>query len=102
VPAGWLTFAEGAVYSAYDIPERMGGIDVTTDQQMAGLLMKLVAGGFLWMVIAFRFFQWAARFSDTDRATDQAGPVHDLTWEQVEAEFERHPAPAEPAEPTGT
>ena len=96
VPAGWLTFAEGAVYSAYDIPERMFDVSVATDQQMAGLLMKLVAGGFLWMVIALRFFQWAARFSDADKAVDQAGPATDLTWDAVEREFEKHPAPAEP------
>ena len=130
VPAGWMTFAEGAIYSSYDIPQRMFGMSVTTDQQMAGLLMKLVAGGFLWVVITLRFFQWAARFSDTDKASEQAGPAHelawadgpdaegealapatpadtadavepvtvpdgDLTWDHVEREFERHPAPKE-------
>jgi putative membrane protein len=97
VPAGWLTFAEGAVYSAYDIPQRLWGIGVTTDQQAAGLIMKLVGGGFLWLIITLRFFQWAARFADSDRAADQAGPPHELTWDQVEREFERHPAPTEPA-----
>jgi putative membrane protein len=96
VPAGWLTFAEGAVYSAYDIPQRLW-MDVTTDQQAAGLIMKLAGGGFLWVIITVRFFQWAAKFSDTDRAADQAGPAHELTWEQIEREFERHPAPTEPA-----
>ncbi len=29
VPAAWLTFAEGVVYSAYDIPERLWGISAT-------------------------------------------------------------------------
>jgi len=99
VPAGWLTFAEGTVYSAYDVAERMGGLSVASDQQMAGLLMKLVAGGFLWVVIAVRFFQWAKHFEDGDRAVDQVAPPHELTWETVEAEFEKHPAPAEPVEP---
>jgi putative membrane protein len=96
VPAGWLTFAEGAVYSAYDIPARLWGLDVTEDQQVAGLIMKLVGGGFLWIVITVRFFQWAARFADSDRAADQAGPPTELTWDQVEREFDRHPAPTEP------
>jgi putative membrane protein len=96
VPAAWLTFAEGSVYSAYDIPQRLGDISVTTDQQAAGLIMKLVGGGFLWLVITIRFFQWASRFSDTDKAVDQAGPVHDLTWADVEREFEKHPPPPEP------
>ncbi|HYZ98039.1 MAG TPA: cytochrome c oxidase assembly protein, partial [Acidimicrobiales bacterium] len=68
VPAAWLTFAEGSVYAAYDVPQRLWGLTVTTDQQVAGLIMKLVAGGFLWLIIAVRFFQWASKFSDTDRA----------------------------------
>jgi putative membrane protein len=96
VPAAWLTFAEGSVYSAYDIPQRLGDIPVTTDQQAAGLIMKLVGGGFLWLIITIRFFQWASKFSDTDKAIDQAGPAHDLTWADVEREFEEHPPPPEP------
>jgi putative membrane protein len=96
VPAAWLTFAEGSVYSVYDIPQRLGGISVTTDQQAAGLIMKLVGGGFLWLIITIRFFQWASKFSDTDKAIDQAGPAHDLTWADVEREFEEHPPPPEP------
>jgi putative membrane protein len=99
VPAAWLTFAEGSVYSAYDIPQRLGDISVTTDQQAAGLIMKLVGGGFLWLIITIRFFQWASRFSDTDKAIDQAGPAHDLTWSDVEREFEQHPPPPEPRVP---
>jgi putative membrane protein len=99
VPAAWLTFAEGSVYSAYDIPQRLGDISVTTDQQAAGLIMKLVGGGFLWLIITIRFFQWASRFSDTDKAIDQAGPAHDLTWADVEREFEEHPPPPEPRVP---
>ena len=59
VPAAWLTFADGVVYSAYDIPARLWDVSVTTDQQTAGLLMKLGAGGFLWVIITLRFFQWA-------------------------------------------
>jgi putative membrane protein len=100
VPAGWFTFAEGAVYTAYDIPERLGGISVTHDQQAAGLIMKLLGGGFLWVVITTRFFQWAARFSDTDRADEQAGPPTELTWDDVARQFEEHPAPPEPAAPS--
>jgi putative membrane protein len=96
VPAAWLTFAEGSVYSAYDIPQRLGDISVTTDQQAAGLVMKLVGGGFLWLIITIRFFQWASKFSDTDRAVDQAGPAHDLTWADVEREFETNPPPPDP------
>jgi putative membrane protein len=96
VPAAWLTFAEGSIYSSYDIPQRLWDISVTSDQQAAGLIMKLVGGSYLWLIITIRFFQWASKFSDTDKAVDQAGPVHDLTWDDVQREFEQHPAPPEP------
>ncbi|MDD9369553.1 MAG: cytochrome c oxidase assembly protein [Acidimicrobiales bacterium] len=97
VPAGWLTFAEGAIYSAYEVPDRMFGLTITEDQQMAGVIMKLVGGGFLWIIITLRFFQWAAKFTDSDKAVDQAGPPTDLTWADVEREFDRHPPAPEPS-----
>jgi putative membrane protein len=97
VPAGWLTFAEGSIYSAYDVPDRLWGLTITEDQQMAGVIMKLVGGGFLWVVITTRFFQRAAKFSDSDKAVDQAGPATDLTWADVEREFDTHPPAPEPA-----
>ena len=75
----------------------MFGLTITDDQQMAGVIMKLVGGGFLWLVITIRFFQWAAKFSDTDKAVDQAGPPHDLTWDDVEREFDQHPPAARAA-----
>src|SRR4029079_15119740 len=40
IPAAWLTFADGAVYKAYLKPERLWGISVVTDQQLAGGIMK--------------------------------------------------------------
>ena len=72
------------------------GHRVTDDQQLAGVIMKLVGGGFLWVIITLRFFQWAGRFSDSDKAADQAGPPTDLTWADVEREFDRHPPAPEP------
>ena len=51
VPAGWLTFADGAVYKAYDRPVRLWGISVTTDQQLAGAIMKTGGSIFLWTII---------------------------------------------------
>jgi putative membrane protein len=100
VPAAWLTFAEGAIYSAYDVPDRLWALTVTDDQQMAGVIMKLVGGGFLWVVITTRFFQWASKFSDTDKAIDQAGPPTDLTWADVQREFDRHPPAPDGTSPT--
>ena len=61
VPAGFLTFAGGSLYDAYDHSVRLWGIGITTDQQLAGLVMKLIGGIYLWVWIATRFFQWSRR-----------------------------------------
>jgi len=88
VPGAWLTFADGAVYSVYDVPARLWGISVTSDQQAAGLIMKLVGGSYLWVLITLIFFRWANR----QQAVRTSGAV--LTWEQVRQEFDEHPAPS--------
>ena len=95
VPGAWLTFADGAVYSAYDIPDRLWGLSVTSDQQVAGLIMKLGAGSFLWLLITIIFFRWA---NDQDKlsGSPSPSPTATLTYDEVEREFREHPAP--PAE----
>lgn len=70
LPAAWLTFAEGTVYKSYDVPVRVFGWDVATDQQLAGAIMKLGGGVFLWAIVVFIFFK---RF-----ATEYEGQ-HDYT-----------------------
>ena len=91
VPAAWLTFAEGAVYSHYDIPVRVWGLSVTIDQQLAGAIMKTGGGIFLWTIVTYLFFRrFMARWSSeqTYRNDDT------LTFEQVTEEFDRlQPAP---------
>lgn len=91
VPAAWLTFADGAVYKHYDIPVRVWGLSVTTDQQLAGAVMKTGGSIFLWTIVTFLFFRrFMARWSaeQTYRSSDT------LTYEQVADEFERlEPAP---------
>jgi putative membrane protein len=57
VPAAWLTFAEGSVYKHYDIAIRVWGMSVTTDQQVAGAIMKTGGSVFLWSIIVFIFFK---------------------------------------------
>ena len=69
VPAGFLTFAQTPVYEAYDTPLRLWGVSVANDQQMAGLIMKIAGGLYLWTIIAGVFFRWSAR----QRAADLAG-----------------------------
>jgi putative membrane protein len=65
VPAAWLTFAEGAVYKHYDIAVRVWGLSVTTDQQIAGAIMKTGGAVFLWSIVVFLFFKrFSAGFLD--------------------------------------
>lgn len=108
VPAAWLALAEGVVYEAYDTPARLFGISATSDQQVAGLIMKLGGGIFLWMVIVFLFFRWVGT---QDRGTTarrvvvgedgevlSVDGVGALTYEAVSDAFERTgPPPREPA-----
>jgi putative membrane protein len=91
VPGAWLTFADGAVYSVYDTADRLW-LTVTSDQQIAGLLMKLGAGSYLWLLITIIFFKWASQHE----AMQSAPSTTTLTYDQVEREFQEHPAP--PAE----
>lgn len=107
VPGGWLVFAEDVVYRHYDTPERLWGIGVLTDQQAAGVVMKLVGGFVLWAMIFVIFLRWANREMREDeqarkdrveqlRTARQESADIDLTYDRVQAEFARTPAPTDP------
>jgi putative membrane protein len=120
VPAGWLTFADGVVYKAYDHGPRLWGISVTTDQQLAGAIMKVGGSFFLWVIITFLFFKrfmgrWeeqntprpvrrapAAVAPETAPAGEAAAAddEHVLTYEEVTRAFEAAPPVPEPHRPT--
>ena len=89
VPAGWLTFADNPVYPAYDIPTRLWGISVVSDQQAAGFVMKVLGGFFLWSLIFIRFSRWANENKAADREKRTIRTNERLTYEQVSKEFER-------------
>jgi putative membrane protein len=107
VPAGWLVFAEGAVYKVYDIPTRVWGLSVQDDQQLAGAIMKTGGSIFLWTVIGVMFFktfnkqfrrentQHSYRRDTQMPAAEITGNAEvDLTFDEVAAEFDRtEPAP---------
>jgi putative membrane protein len=108
VPAGWLTFAEGAVYKAYDFPSpRVFGLSVTYDQQIAGVIMKVGGSVFLWAIVTTLFFK---RFMKSDAddtgfaarrkavAAERADLAESgLTYDDVTHAFDAAPAPEEPA-----
>ena len=97
VPAGWLVFAEGVVYDAYDHDHNLWGIDPTNDQQMAGAIMKVVAGFYLWTLIAIRFFRHVAVIRRDDEARKFSRGR--LTYDQVEAAFDAAGDPPRESQP---
>ena len=101
IPAAWLTFAEGAVYKGYDTTFRLWDISLASDQQAAGLIMKLVGGFYLWGIIFTIFVRWAKRHAEADAAGLTVSEKEVLTWRDVEEEFLRIPPP-ESTSPTST
>jgi putative membrane protein len=90
VPASFLTFGSTPLYKFYETVPRLWGISVLTDQQVAGLIMKVVGGFYLWTVIGVIFFRWYDREERHDREErrDREAPTADvLLWEDVEAEL---------------
>ena len=109
VPAGWLTFAEGAVYHQYRQPVRVWGMSVTQDQQLAGAIMKTGGTLFIWIVVLVIFirrtegagfgpvsFRHAQRMPDAEIVGNR--DEDPLTYEQVSEAFRRTPPPSLPAE----
>ncbi len=80
VPASFLTFNDRPLYGIYAELPRLWGVSALTDQQTAGLIMKIVGGLFLWGVIAAIFFRWYA--TEERRAKDDV-----LLWDDVEHEL---------------
>jgi len=79
VPASFLTFGTTPLYPIYATFPRLWGVDVLTDQLMAGLIMKVAAGFYLWVIIAVIFFRWYASEERSGRDV--------LLWDDVEREL---------------
>ena len=94
VPASFLTFGAKPLYRIYETFPRLGDISPLTDQQVAGLIMKIGAGFYLWAVIAGIFFRW---YSSEERSGGEPAGSPELSpddndddvllWEDVEAEL---------------
>ena len=87
VPASFLTFADGVIYKHYAAAPHPFSMSAVADQQLAGAMMKVVAGSILWGVIVVMFFRWYAEENRRPAATDV------LTWDDVARELERTPPP---------
>ncbi|MCA1845591.1 MAG: cytochrome c oxidase assembly protein [Actinobacteria bacterium] len=80
VPASFLTLGRTLLYPIYGTFPRLWGASALTDQQVAGLIMKIGAGAYLWMIIGVIFFKWYAR--------EEAKPRDVLLWDDVERELQ--------------
>ena len=80
VPASFLTFSDGVIYRFYETVPRLWGIDVLTDQRMAGLMMKIGGGLLLWLAIAYIFFKWSA--------AEERQDVEEVSWEDFERDLQ--------------
>jgi putative membrane protein len=61
LPAAFLTAAETILYQGYNHDVRLWGLSVEQDQQLAGVVMKVITGFYLWGIIAVIFFKWSLR-----------------------------------------
>ena len=59
VPAGFLTFAGFPLYATYELAPRVHGLGATTDQQLAGLVMKLGGIPVVWGTIVALMYRWS-------------------------------------------
>ncbi len=71
VPGGWLVFADDVVYRHYDTSDRLWGLDVLADQQLAGAIMKILGGWVIWITILIIFTRSLGNTDEADRKARQ-------------------------------
>ncbi|MBA2528479.1 MAG: cytochrome c oxidase assembly protein [Euzebyales bacterium] len=81
VPASFLTFGQSLIYRVYDGRTGAYGLDVLTDQQIAGLTMKIGGGLLIWLVIGALFVRWSKE--------EEGGEPDLLYWHDLEHDLER-------------
>ena len=86
VPASFLTFGSKPLYSFYETVPRLYGWSALSDQQVAGLIMKLVGGFYLYTIIAVIFFRW---YGDEERKERASQVPETLYWDDVERELKQ-------------
>ncbi len=60
IPASFMTFADYPIYALYELAPPVGSLSATADQQLAGLLMKVVGGLVILATGSVLFFKWFA------------------------------------------
>ncbi|MCU1372012.1 MAG: cytochrome c oxidase assembly protein [Ilumatobacteraceae bacterium] len=69
LPGFFMTWADNAIYSTYDLAPRVfAGFDAVVDQQTAAAILQVGGMVFLWVQISFRFLHWGYQELEKDRA----------------------------------
>ena len=61
VPAAFLTFADYPIYAVYELAPPLDWISARDDQQLAGIIMKIVGGFIIFGTASVLFFRWYSR-----------------------------------------
>ena len=61
VIAGIITFSDRVMYATYGAAPRITSLSPVADQQIAGLIMKVVGTAVLWLLATIIWFIWANR-----------------------------------------
>jgi putative membrane protein len=67
IPAALLMFGDYPYYGVYELAPRAFGLSAQQDQQLAGLIMKVIGDPLIWFSTAFIFFRWQARLEREQR-----------------------------------
>ncbi|UCG86991.1 MAG: cytochrome c oxidase assembly protein [Gemmatimonadota bacterium] len=59
VPAAFLTYATYPIYALYELAPPIGSLTAVEDQQIAGMIMKIVGGFIVLGTASVLFFKWA-------------------------------------------
>jgi putative membrane protein len=64
VPASFLTYARYPIYSLYELAPPVGSLSTVEDQQLAGMIMKIVGGFIVFGTASVLFFKWSRSEGD--------------------------------------
>jgi hypothetical protein len=68
LPAALLMFSDYPNYGVYELAPRAVGGTAHQDQQLAGLVRKVIGVPLIWLSTAVVFFRWLARTAREDAA----------------------------------
>jgi len=74
IPAGFMTFASFPLYAIYELAPRVHNIGATTDQQLAGLIMKLGGIPIIWGSIVIIMMRWSEQSGKDEINGDSCDP----------------------------